>query len=69
MASASLPPFKAPRLHRDTNSEEFRTPPGPTGPGPLEAYKIPPVVPVLGGCAVEMIVARKWGIEARFSRF
>ncbi len=23
----------------------------------------------LGVCAVEMIVARKWGIEARFSRF
>ena len=25
--------------------------------------------PLLGVCAVEMIVARKWGIEARFSRF
>ena len=24
---------------------------------------------VLGVCAVEMIVARKWGIEDRFSRF
>ena len=24
---------------------------------------------LLGACAVEMIVARKWGIEARFSRF
>ena len=23
----------------------------------------------LGVCAAEMIVARKWGIEARFSRF
>ena len=33
---------------------------GPTSPG--EKFG-------LGGCAVEMIVTRKWGIEARFSRF
>ena len=28
-----------------------------------------PIPSKLGVCAVEMIVARKWGIEARFSRF
>ncbi len=27
------------------------------------------ILMVLGVCAVEMIVARKWGIEAGFSRF